>query len=170
MSDLLLRFGQNFQQTSENCKIFAWEVFWGKTDVLKKNSQYFFRTASEAFLAGLLKNFPTFLEEIFPRKNFSFKKIMSLSCLWRCFFPDIRSKRFGKVFKTAFRCPEEHVSWKKLLLRKVHFLFKIGHGAKFFESLPETFLRLSEKCNLCVHRNILKNKFSLFDINLFFLV
>ena len=60
--------------------------------------------------------------------------------------------------------PEKNCFWNSW------FFFRCGHGLEFFESLPEIFCRISEKCNLRVHIYILRTSFLFFDTSLFFLV
>ena len=73
------------------------------------------------------------------------------------------------MFKTAL--PLSKGAWflkKNYFLEKVLIFFIFRPGAFFFESFEETVWQLGENCNLSFHRNLLKEKCSLFvRINFF---
>ena len=122
------------------------------------------------FIFGWFLRGKSFLEETLKeKKDFFLKSHDVLFGLVRKFFFRKNGEHIlTRCSKLHFSCPEEHVSWKKTASEKVVFFFKLGHGLEFFESLPEIFRRISEKCNLRVHIYILITSFLFFDTNLFF--
>ena len=129
------------------------EPFEEKQLLWKKFILGHFRTLRRTFSAGLLKKLPTFLEETFHGKNFPFENY-AIFGLMQKFFRNFGKNAFARWSKLHFSCPEEHVSWKKLLSKRVDF-FKLGPWRKFCVSFAEHFRQVIENCALGVHRNTL---------------
>ena len=149
LSDFRLRFGHNFQQSCRNCTIFAKGAFWGKTVVLKKNPVLFPDCEWNIF-GWTFEKSSDVSRGNFPRKDFPFQKIMSFSCLCRCFFPDKWWKSFGKVFRTAFQLSRWAYFLKKTAFGKSWFFFKFGSRTnlvwKFCGNFSQVQRKLQSKC------------------------
>ena len=139
-------------------------LFWKKF-----NFRTFFGLRAKSFLPDFLKKTSDVSRGKISRLEKSFQKNHVLLGLCRSVFRKIGRNVLVRCSKLHFNCPEEHDSWKKTAYRK-SFFTKMDIEQTFCESFAATFRQLWENCNLSVHRNILKEKCSLFVRNLFFLV
>ena len=157
LSDLLLRFDEKLQQSCQNLTLYAKPTFRGKTNFLNKSlNTEFFSDCEWKVSAGFFKQYPTFSEEVFQRKDISFQKIMSFPGYCRQFFRIFGRNVLARCSKLHFKRPEEHDSWKKLLFENVDFFSNSDLEQILYESFVATFGQLRDHYNPSVHRNILK--------------
>ena len=136
MSDLLLRFGMKLQQSCQNFTICARGTYWEKTFVLKKISyRTFSGMRAKSFRPDFEQKLPTFPEEIFHGKNISFKKSCLFSVYAKVLVRIIGRNILASCSKLLFGCPEERVSWKKLLPKKNHFFPQLDLEQNFFDMI-----------------------------------